>query len=105
MKTPRCSMLAVVCLAFPLAALAVVADKPAGKPAAKKAFLDGTGPGWKALGADDFANVNCDKETWTWKGGDLRCTGLPIGVCRTKKQLTNFELVLEWRHEKSAGNS
>jgi hypothetical protein len=99
-------MLAALSLVFALAALAVRADKPVAKPAAlPRAFIDGTGPGWKALGADDFVNVNCDKDTWTWKGGALRCTGQPIGVCRSKKQLTNFELVLEWRHEKSAGNS
>jgi hypothetical protein len=97
-------MLAAGCLAAALAAAR--ADKPADKPTATpKAFIDGTGPGWKALGADDFVNVNCDKDTWNWKGGALHCTGQPIGVARTQKQYTNFELVLEWNHRKSAGNS
>jgi hypothetical protein len=49
--------------------------------------------------------VNGDKETWTWTEGAVYCTGKPVGVCRTSKQYTNFELVAEWRHQKSAGNS
>lgn len=70
-----------------------------------KACLDGTGPGWKALGEADFARVNCDTDTWTWKEGILYCTGQPIGVMRTQKQFTNFELVAQWRHMRSGGNS
>jgi hypothetical protein len=77
-------------------------DEPADFP---KAFLDGTGPGWRALGEADFANVNCNPETWTWKGGVLHCTGQPVGVLRTKQPLTNFELVAQWRHLRSGGNS
>ena len=50
-----------------------------------KAFLDGTGPGWRALGEDDFAKVNCDPETWTWKDGVVHCTGRPVGVIRTEQ--------------------
>jgi len=71
----------------------------------KKAYIDGTGPDWKTLGKDDFVNVNCDPDTWTWTGDAVRCTGKPVGVIRSKKPYTNFELVLEWKHEKSAGNS
>ena len=70
-----------------------------------KAFMDGTGPGWRLLGQGDFARVNCDPDTWTWKGDILYCTGQPIGVMRTQKQYTNFELVAQWRHLRSAGNS
>jgi hypothetical protein len=102
MKVPRFSMLAVAGLMFVLCSLAIPADKPAEQP---KAFIDGTGPGWKRLGADNFVNVNGDENTWTWKDGDVHCTGKPVGVCRTKKQYANFELVAEWRHGKSAGNS
>ena len=40
-----------------LAAPLAVAEEPAGAP---RAFIDGTGPGWKALGEEDFVNVNCD---------------------------------------------
>lgn len=54
---------------------------------------------------DEFTNVNCNKDTWSWKEGLIQCTGKPVGVIRSKKQLTNFELVVEWRHLKSAGNS
>ena len=77
-------------------------DEPASLP---KAFVDGTGPGWKALGEEDFVNVNCDPETWSWKDGITYCTGQPVGVARTQKQYTNFELVAQWRHLRSGGNS
>lgn len=70
-----------------------------------KAFIDGTGPGWRTLGEGDFANVNCYQDTWSWKDGMLICTGKPIGVMRTRQKFTNFELVLQWRHLRSAGNS
>jgi len=70
-----------------------------------RACLDGTGPGWKELGEPDFANVNCGADTWTWKEGTLSCTGQPIGVMRTQKQYANFELVAQWRHLRSGGNS
>jgi hypothetical protein len=70
-----------------------------------KAFVDGTGPGWRALGEDDFVMVNGDPDTWTFKDGVIHCKGLPIGVTRSKQMVTNFELVVEWMHEKPAGNS
>src|SRR5262245_62056274 len=98
--------LAAAVLALVVVSSAVPDDKPAAPAGLKKAFIDGTGHGWVALGADDFVNVNCDKDTWDWKkDGSLHCTGKPVGVLRTKKQYTNFELVLRWMHEKSAGNS
>jgi hypothetical protein len=71
-----------------------------------KASIDGTGPGWKSLGKDDFVNVNCDADTWAFdENGLIRCTGKPVGVVRSKNELTNFELVVQWRHLKAAGNS
>ena len=70
-----------------------------------KACIDGTGPGWTQLGEDDFVNVNGEDDTWSWKDGVAHCTGKPIGVIRTEKEYTNFELVLQWRHLQSAGNS
>lgn len=73
--------------------------------ALRKAFIDGTGEGWRALGADDFENVNCEADTWTWKDGAAHCTGKPVGVIASRKIFTNFELVAEWRHLKHAGNS
>lgn len=71
-----------------------------------KASIDGTGPDWVVLAEKDFTNVNCDPDTWTWRGdGVLACTGNPVGVLRSVKQYTNFEMVVQWRHLKSAGNS
>jgi len=70
-----------------------------------KAFIDGTGPGWISLGEDDFADVNGDPDTWIWQNDLLICSGEPIGVLRSAKIYSNFELVLQWRHLKPAGNS
>jgi Domain of Unknown Function (DUF1080) len=78
------------------------ADEPGAAP---RAFLDGTGTGWRALGEDDFVNVNCNSDTWTWKDGVVHCTGQPVGVTRTRTPLVNFELVAQWRHLQSGGNS
>jgi len=84
------------------------ADDTAASPQARvlpKAFIDGSGPGWTAYGLDDFINVNCEESTWSTRDGVLYCTGLPVGVIRSKKPFTNLELVVEWRHMKSGGNS
>ena len=70
-----------------------------------KATIDGNGPGWRALWEEDFVNVNGDPDTWTFKDGTIYCTGQPVGVMRTKNKVTNFELVVQWRHMKPAGNS
>ncbi len=70
-----------------------------------KAAIDGTGPGWKELTLDDFQMVNGDDDTWTTKDGVIHCTGKPVGVTRSKEPVTNFELVAQWRHLKSGGNS
>jgi hypothetical protein len=70
-----------------------------------RAFIDGNGPGWKVLGESDFAAVNCKPETWTFKDGRIHCSGQPVGVLRSAKAYTNFELVARWRHLKSGGNS
>ncbi len=70
-----------------------------------KAFIDGTGPGWVSLGEKDFTPVNGAPDTWSWKEGVLHCTGKPVGVTRSQKQYTNFELVAQWKHLESGGNS
>jgi len=70
-----------------------------------RAIIDGQAPGWRPLTLDDFVNVNCEESTWSMKGGLIHCTGSPVGVIRSKQPITNFELVVEWRHLKSAGNS
>jgi len=70
-----------------------------------KGFIDGSGPGFRTLGEQDFVNVNCDADTWKFQDGMIACTGTPVGVIRSAKSYTNLELVVEWRHLKSAGNS
>jgi hypothetical protein len=77
----------------------------ADEPAAPKAFIDGVGPGWRALALADFDHVNCDPDTWSESEGVIHCTGKPTGVVRSKQQVANLELVAEWRHLQSAGNS
>jgi hypothetical protein len=85
-----------------LPTLASPADEPAAAP---RAFIDGTGPGWKTLTGADFVPVNGDPDTWVWSGDAVHSTGKPVGVTRTKAAFTNFEMVAEWRHLKAAGNS
>jgi hypothetical protein len=70
-----------------------------------KASIDGTGPGWQPLTEADFVHVNCDPDTWSWKDGITHCTGSPVGVIRSQQTYTNFEMVVQWRHLRSAGNS
>jgi hypothetical protein len=69
------------------------------------AFVDGQGLGWRALGEADFTRVNCSEDTWTWRENGVDCTGKPVGVIRSVKPYKNFELVVQWRHLKSGGNS
>jgi Domain of Unknown Function (DUF1080) len=93
-------------LACLVAFVAILSIGKSDEPAiSSKAFIDGTGTGWRALGENDFANVNCDAGTWTWKGDLVHCTGQPVGVIRSSKPVTNFELVAQWRHLRSGGNS
>ena len=86
--------------ALPLLALALgsVQEAPL-----QKAFI--SGEGWESLTLDDFVNVNGEADTWAAKDGSIVCTGKPLGGARTKKEYTNFELVLEWKHHTHAGNS
>ena len=90
----------VVCLVLCFVSFLDAEDKDA-----SKAFIDGTGEGWVTLGKDDFAKVNCNDDTWQFKDGMIHCTGQPIGVLRTVKEYTNFEMVYEWQHLESGGNS
>lgn len=82
-------------------------DEPSDTAAAavQAALIDGTGPGWVALDEDDFVRVNGNEDTIRWEAGVAKSTGLPIGVTRTAKLYKNFELVIEWRHLRKAGNS
>ena len=74
-------------------------------PAPVRAVIDDQAPGWRDLVADDFAAVNSQPDTWVWRDGVLHCTGEPLSVMRTAKTYRNFEMVVEWMHEKAAGNS
>jgi hypothetical protein len=104
MRLPRCVPAALVAIVSSL--LSLTAQLPAQDVAnLPKATIDGNGPGWRALGEADFVNVNCADDTWSWKDGVIHCTGKPIGVMRTKNKVTNFELVVEWMHERPYGNS
>lgn len=85
--------------------LAVLLAVPAMADEQPKAFIDGTGPDWKALAEEDFVNVNCDPDTWSWRDGILSCTGKPTGVLRTQNEYKNFEFVAQWMHVNSGGNS
>jgi hypothetical protein len=91
--------------AFLIMGLFVVASAPVVTGATPRAFITGTGPGWRALSLEDFQNVNCASNTWTSADGVIHCTGTPVGVTRTVSLVTNFEMVVEWRHLKSGGNS
>ena len=88
-----------------LVSLAGQAPDASAEAPAPTACIDGTGPGWRALGPDDFARVNDADDTWAWEGDLLRSTGMPIGVMRTRDVFTNFEIVIEWRHLRPGGNS
>ncbi len=94
-----------VCVAglVALSALPMHSSPPQAAPS--RAFIDGTGPGWRTLTEADFADVNGDPDTWVWKGELLLGSGMPIGVMRTTQKFTNFELVIEWRHLRPSGNS
>ena len=98
----RVSVSSLALVSCGLLASAVGADEPVSLP---QAVIDGTGPGWQALGEAEFVNVNGEPETWTWTDGVAHCTGQPVGVIRSTREYTNFELVVEWRHLKPAGNS
>lgn len=82
--------------------LTAFADEPAALP---KAFIDGSGAGWRTLTLDDFENVNCNPDTWSQKDGMIHSTGQPVGVIKLKKPVKNLELVAEWRHLTKGGNS
>jgi hypothetical protein len=52
-----------------------------------------------------WINVNTEENTWSIRGDELHCTGLPIGVMRSEKQYENFILQIEWKFMEAGGNS
>ena len=108
MKRPYRTILQTSLASLLLAALTTgaFADETSSPPGPPKACIDGSEPGFRRLGEADFANVNGEPGTWTWKDdGSVACTGKPVGVIRSQKEYTNFELVAQWRHLTSGGNS
>jgi hypothetical protein len=93
-------MVAVVC-----GCCAIGTEVGLGQEPSAAARIQGTEEGWRALTAEDFVAANCDPETWRWEGAVLHCSGQPVGVLRSAKQYTNFEMIAEWKHERNAGNS
>ncbi|MDP6891926.1 MAG: hypothetical protein QF731_02000, partial [Verrucomicrobiota bacterium] len=54
-----------------------------------QANITGTEPGWRPMTKDDFVNVNCSDDTWSFESNLIKCTGKPVGVIRTKKMVKN----------------
>lgn len=102
MKAIIAAVLVSLCSSVLVAQDAPLPPAPAG---VLRPFIDDEAPGWKSLGKEDFERVNSAEDTWTWKEDGLHCTGKPVSVIRTAKQFKNFEMVVEWSHQKPAGNS
>ena len=68
-----------------------------------------TGDGWMPMfnGRDlsGWVPINAGHGTWSVRDGVVITTGIPTGLMRTARHYENFELELDWRHMKSAGNS
>ncbi len=99
---PRLRILTSIALLALLLASCTAGPRTTSTP---RAFIDGTGPGWVSLTEADFVDVNGYEDTWEWEGDTLYSTGEPIGVYRSREAFENFEMVIEWQHLRSAGNS
>lgn len=89
--------------AFAIAAALALPFAPQGDTPLRRAFVDGAD--WPALTLADFVAVNGAADTWSEHDGVIACTGKPLGGAQSRREYTNFELVLEWRHLEYAGNS
>ncbi len=103
--TQQCSTMILIWMSATSPWLVLGCRVYAEEPEHSRAWIDGTELGWRKLGPEDFTNVNCDEDTWKWQDDILHCSGKPVGVLRTKEIYTNFELMLDWRHLQSGGNS
>ena len=95
----------LTCLAAAFLRPVAAPSAPSTQGALPRAYVDGTGLGWRTLTLADFINVNGDADTWVERDGVIAGTGRPIGGARSREVFTNFELVVEWRHLTHAGNS
>jgi hypothetical protein len=51
-------------------------------------------------------DVDADPQNvWKVRDGEIWCTGNPTGFLRTRREYSDFKLVLEWRWPKGPGNS
>lgn len=91
LRPARAARLAAVCLSA--AALAAAAGE------------DGFVPLFNGTDLSGWVNVNGAPETWSIRDGVVECTGQPISVIRTERQVENFILEIEWRHLAAGGNS
>mgnify|MGYP001196610980 FL=1 len=83
-----CTLAAITLGQAPLHAADKAKTKPADKPVTQ-ALITGTEAGWRPMTKDDFVNVNCHDDTWSFEGNLIKCTGKPVGVIRTKKMIKN----------------
>jgi len=58
--------------------------------------------GWHVYLKDADADP---QDVWKVRDGEIRCTGIPTGFLRTKREYSDFKLVLEWRWPEKGGNS
>lgn len=102
---PRIAHLARLALPLFVAVAAAPGRTQDPGPDRPRAFVDGSGPGWRSLTLADFVATNGGADTWSERDGVIRTTGRPIGAARSHEPLVNFELVFEWRHLEHGGNS
>ncbi len=97
----KCIGLAAVVVAIMAGQFALAADKPEGDID----LFDGKSlAGWEHYLVEPDVKM---ADVWSVRDGLLICKGEPMGYLATKKEFTNFQLVVEWRWApgKPAGNS
>ena len=87
----KCNVLGALVLAMLLGAGGAMAAAPKG---AVDLFDGKTLDGWEHYLVDPKLKM---ADVWSVKDGLLVCKGKPMGYLATKKQYTNYKLVVEWR--------
>ena len=83
----------------------VVAHATGASVAAAAEAGDGWTPMFNGRDLSGWVPINAGPGTWSVRDGVVITTGIPTGLMRTARHYENFELELDWRHMKSAGNS